>query len=70
MLEDKEMKAIVKFKDNGVYRRKTVEVEKNEPCTIVKKFIEVTRLSRHTYITTVKCGRYEYQWFGDANGAF
>ena len=64
------MKAKVRFKENGVYRTKTVEVEKNEPCTIVRKFIEVTNLPRYTYITTVKCGRTEYQWFGDAKGAF
>ena len=64
------LKAKVRFKDNGAYRVKTVEVEKNEPCTIVRKFIEVTKLPRCTYITVVKCGRYEYQWFGDANGAF
>ena len=64
------LKAKVRFKDNGVYRVKTVEVEKNEPCTIVRKFIEATRLPKYTYITVVKCGRYEYQWFGDASGAF
>lgn len=64
------MKATVRFKDNGAYRTKTFEVEKNEPCSIVRKFIEVTRLPRYTYITTVKCGRYEYQWHGDAKGAF
>nr|DAP31930.1 MAG TPA: hypothetical protein [Caudoviricetes sp.] len=64
------MKAIVKFKDNGKCRQKTIEVEKNEPNAIVRKFIEITRLSKYTYITTVKCGRLEYQWFDDANGAF
>ncbi len=64
------MKAIVKFKDNGKYRQKTIEVEKNEPNAIVRKFIEITSLPKYTYITTVKCGRIEYQWNGDANGAF
>ena len=64
------MKAIVKFKDNGARRQKTIEVEKNEPNAIVRKFIEVTNMHKYTYITTVKCGRTEYQWFGDANGAF
>lgn len=64
------MKAIVKFKDNGARRQKTIEVEKNEPNAIVRKFIEVTNMHKYTYITTVKCGRIEYQWFGDANGAF
>lgn len=64
------MKAIVKFKDNGKYRQKTIEVEKNEPTAIVRKFIEAMNISKYTYITTVKCGRLEYQWLGDANGAF
>lgn len=66
------MKAIVKFKDNGARRQKTIEVEKNEPNAIVRKFIEVMNMHMHkyTYIITVKCGRIEYQWFGDANGAF
>lgn len=64
------MKAIVKFKDNGKCRQKTIEVEKNEPNAIVRKFIEITCLPKYTYITTVKCGRIEYQWYGDANGAF
>ena len=64
------MKAVIKFEENGKKRQKTISVEKNEPCTIVRKFIEVTKLPKYTYITVVKCGRYEYQWFGDASGAF
>ena len=64
------MKAVVKFKVNGAYRQKTIEVEKNEPNAIIRKFIEITRLSKYTYITVVKCGRIEYQWYSDANGAF
>ncbi|WP_417093814.1 hypothetical protein [Eubacterium sp.] len=64
------MKAVVKFKDNGMRRQKTIEVEKNEPTAIVRKFIGITCLSKYTYITTVKCGRLEYQWFDDANSAF
>ena len=64
------MKAIVKFKDNGTCRLKTIEVDKNEPNAIVRKFIEVMNISKYTYIITVKCGRRVYQWNGDANGAF
>ena len=64
------MKATVKFKDNGAYRQKSFEVEKSEPNAIVKKFIEITRLPKYTYITIVKCGNRVYQWNGDANGAF
>lgn len=64
------MKAVIKFKANGAYRQKTIEVEKNEPNAIVRKFIEITSLPKYVYVTTVKCGRVEYQWYGDANGAF
>lgn len=60
------MKALVKYKDyyTGNRRQKTIEVDKNEPCSIVKEFARITKVSPFTYITTIKCGRYEYQWFG------
>ena len=65
------MKAKIRFrKDDGKYSVKTIEVDKNEPCSIVREFIKVTRLPIWTYITTVKCGRYEYQWFGTSKSAY
>lgn len=64
------MKAKVYYKDyNDTCRVKTIEIEKNEPNEIVRQFIKVTKLSRHTYITHIKCGRYDYQWRGTAKGA-
>lgn len=64
------MKATIKFKDyNGASRQKTIMVEKNEVNSIIREFIRITKRSRFTYITTVKCGRTEYQWFGEATGA-
>lgn len=64
------MKAKVNYKVDGSYRTKTISVDKNEPNLIVRTFIEQTRLSKNTYITSVKCGRYNYQWLGDARDAF
>lgn len=65
------MKATVYFKDSDkANRQKTIEVGKNEPNEIVREFIKVTGHSRHTYISHIKCGRYDYQWFGSAKDAF
>lgn len=66
------MKAKVSYKDfnTGKYRVKTVEVEKNEPCLIVRKFVEATKCNKHTYITSIKCGRYIYEWLDNCLGAF
>lgn len=64
------MKAKVFYKDGEKSRVKTIEVEQNEPNLIVRKFVEAMRVSRNTYITHIKCGRYDYQWYGDAREAF
>ncbi len=65
------MKACVKYSDlHNKKRQKTVNVAKNEPNDIIRRFIETTGLPKYTYITTVRCGRVEYQWFGPASGAF
>lgn len=64
------MKAKVRFKAEGQYRTKIIEVEKNEPNLIVREFVKQSRLPKHTYITCVKCGRYNYQWLGTAYDAF
>lgn len=65
------MKATIKYSDiSNNKRQKTINVTKNEPNAIIRQFIEVSNLPKYTYITTVKCGRVEYQWFGPANGAF
>lgn len=64
------MKATVKFEVNGKKTRRTIEVTKNEPNSIIRELAKVDeRINRFTYITTVKCGRYEYQWFGNAGEA-
>ena len=63
------MKAIIKYKEFGSTRQKTISVDKNEPNAIIRAFINATGKSRYTYITTVKCGRTEYQWYGEASGA-
>ena len=59
------MKATIKYRDKYTnrIRQKTIEVSENEPNSIIREFCKVTRLDKFTDITTVKCGRYEYQWF-------
>lgn len=69
------MKAKVFYKEENrfgetKYRSKTVEVEVNDACLIVREFIKITKLPKYTYITHIKCGRYDYQWKGDCRGAF
>jgi len=65
------MKAIVRYYDtHKTYRTKTVTVEQNEPNHIIREFIKATNQPKWVRITTVKCGRYEYQWFDTAQGAF
>ena len=65
------MKAIVRYYDtNKNYRTKTVNVDKNEPNYIIREFIKATNQPKYIRITTIKCGRYEYQWFDTAKGAF
>jgi hypothetical protein len=66
------MKATVKFKNyEGKIRQLTIPVEVNEPNHIIRTFVSKARfyglcVNRTTYITTVKCGRTIYQWFGTA----
>lgn len=52
------------------YTVKTIEVSKNEPNHILQEFIKITRLPQYTYVTHIKCGRYDYQWYDSCNGAF
>ena len=67
----KSMKAIIKYKDynTGNSRQKTIETDHNEPNYIIKKFAQITGINRATYISTIKCGRTEYQWHGIAKEA-
>ena len=65
------MKAIVRYKDEkGTRRQKTIVVNNNEPNDILTNFLKATRLPRYTWVTTIKCGRYEYQWNGVAKEAW
>ena len=59
------MKATIKYKDiYGTHRQKTIEVQKNEPNYIVGEFLVQCELTYNwAYIKTIKCGRYEYQWW-------
>ena len=52
------------------YTVKTIEVSKNEPNHILQEFIKITRLPQYTYVTHIKCGRYDYQWYDSCNCAF
>ncbi len=63
------MKATVKFVDGNKIRQKTLQVEKNEPNSIIREFYNAGVFGKFTYITTIKCGRYEYQWNGEATEA-
>lgn len=69
------MKATVKYKNyEGKVRQLTIPVEKKEINYIVRTFIKEARfcgipVNGMTYITTVKCGRTVYEWYGIAKGA-
>lgn len=64
------MKATIKFVENGVKRQKTINVSKNEPNSIIRELARIdSRIKPYTYITTIKCGRYNYQWYGIAKEA-
>lgn len=58
-----------RFTERTITKRyqKTFEVEKNEPNYIVDKARDNCYLGAEDFITTIKCGRYEYQWFGYPN---
>ena len=64
------MKAVVRFKLDGKYRTKTVNVEKNEPNHIVREFVKQAKVPKHTYVTSIKCGRYVYEWLAYVSEAF
>lgn len=65
------MKATVYYTDSyGRKKQKTIQVEHNEPNAIIREFIARTGEPHCRYITHVKCGRYDYQWYGTAQDAF
>ena len=58
------LKATVKYKDvYGNHRQRTIKVEKNEPNYIVSEFLYQCELPKWVYIKTIRCGKYEYQWW-------
>lgn len=63
------MKATIKWKDGFTGKRyqKTFEVEKNEPNHIANLARKNCYLGAMDYITTIKCGRYIYEWNGTPN---
>jgi hypothetical protein len=64
------MKATIKFKEYGKIRQRTIFVDENEPNYIVRELAKLdNRVTKSTYITTIKCGGKEYQWFGVAMDA-
>lgn len=60
------MKATIKFKEEGRMKQKTMEVQQNEPNSIVREFIKATKKNKFTFITTIKCGLTIYEWNGTA----
>lgn len=64
--EEEQMKATVFYGS----RRKTVEVMNRNPNEIIREFVKVTGVGRGTYVTHIKCGRYDYQWNGNCWGAY
>lgn len=66
------MKATIYYKvEKERATRKTIDVEKNEPCSIVREFVKVTGVSKYrTYISHVRCGKYDYQWFDTCESAY
>ena len=65
------MRAVIKFKDRyGNRRQKTINATVDEPNAIIREFVKQTYgTDKFTYISTVKCGRREYQWFDEAKSA-
>lgn len=67
------MKATVFFIDRGLggkHRQATIDVARNEPNAILREAVERKRLRPVDYVTTIKCGPRDYQWYGRANEAF
>ena len=63
------MKAVVKYVDHGKARQKTLNVERNEPNEILQAFLKEAKVPVYTYVRTIACGRYIYQWFDTADKA-
>lgn len=64
------MKATVYYKiGNNRATRKIIDVEKNEPNAIVREFVKVTKY-KGAFITHIKCGLKDYQWFDTCSSAF
>lgn len=66
------MKATIYYREgNERATRRTIEVEKNEPNSIVREFVKVTGVSKYsTYISHIKCGRWDYQWLDTCSSAY
>ncbi len=62
------MKATIKYKDvlENKRRQTTIKVDRNEPNSIIRTAVEMGKFKDWDYVMTVKCGRYEYQWFEKA----
>ena len=63
------MKAVIKFKmtkyGETKYRQRTIDVEKTHPEDIFNEFKSIVRRYHHDcsiYVTTIKCGRYLYEY--------
>ena len=64
------MKALIKYRDiYGQRKQKTITVDRNEPNSIIREFVYQLDLP-WAYVTTVKCGRCEYQWYAPVKDAF
>ena len=59
------MKAVIRYKDwmTNTRKQKTVDTDTNEVNHIIRLFAKKLGAPTYTFVTTVKCGRYEYQWF-------
>lgn len=65
------MKAKVFYKNEKKnMTTKTIDVPENEPCSIVRQFLAATGKPRCTYITHIRCGRFDYQWKDTAHSAY
>ena len=59
------MKAIIKYYDQwGGKRQATVEIETNEPNSILVKAMKTKKISPWDVVRTIRCGQREYQWMG------
>ena len=70
MKMEKGVKAVIRYRDDfGKRRQATIQVERNEPNTILEAAMKSKKIRSWNFVDTIACGGYEYQWKDKANKA-